>query len=203
MKTPSSPLDILLTRQRQTQFWFALFLLTLLVSLWDRSRLMAAFTQDTRYVIMDETAFYLPRTLDFPSAVDLHSSQVVLAMEALFDRNPRTLDHPERLKRLFSKDAAKQVARTQRAEANAFAAKQIHQKVEIGAINLLETTDQAVIATAEGQLIRNGIFDGQGFTEVHAVRARFTFTRNDQLVFNGGFPTIVTQLETDITPQKS
>ncbi len=196
----NSPIDILITRNRQTQFWFLLFLLSIIGFTWERSRLTAALNQDMRFVVMDENSFYLPRSMDFESAIDLHTGQVTIALETLFNRNPKSIDNPNRLQRLFSRKSMKKANKLISEEAQSFTLKQIHQKVEIGDIKLLQTTDETVMATAEGQLIRNGIFDGEGFTEVHRLNARLQFTRNDNLLINGGFPTIVTSFEISTTP---
>lgn len=97
-----SPIDILVTRHRQTWFWFLRFLLSVAGFAWERSRLMAAFSQRTQFVVMDDDTFYLPKSVDFESASQIHASQVSLAMETLFNRNPKGLDNPRRVKRLLN-----------------------------------------------------------------------------------------------------
>ena len=84
-----------------------------------------------------------------------------------------------------------------------FSGRQLHQKVETGDIQLLQVDADSVLATARGQLIRNGIFDDEPFSEVVPVNVRFTFTRNPDMLGNGAFPTVVTlfELETPPSPQ--
>ncbi|MCB1095909.1 MAG: hypothetical protein KDN22_10075 [Verrucomicrobiae bacterium] len=195
-----SPIDILITRQRQTWFWFVLFLLSTAGFAYERSRLVASLTEGTQFVIMDDDTFYLPKSVDFESASELHASQVTLAMETLFDRNPRGLDNPQRLKRLFNRAASSEALAMVSQEAEGFSAKEIHQKVEAGNIQLLQVSDESVLATAEGQLIRNGIFDEESFVEVLRIKARFTFARNPDMLTNGGFPTVVTEFEFTTAP---
>lgn len=190
-KSTRSAVDILIARDRQTLVWFILFLISITGFAYERSRLVAHLTAKEQFIIMDESTYYLPKSVDFTAASDLHVAQVTLAMETLFDRSPNSPDHINRLKRLFSREAVKKAHTFFAQEANLFSAKHIHQKVEIGEIKLLETTDQLVIATAHGQLIRNGVFDGEGFTEAFAITVRCQFTRNRDLLINGGFPTIL------------
>ena len=196
------PLDILITRQRQTWFWFLLFLLSIAGFAFERARLIASLTEETHFVIMDDDTFYLPKSVDFESASEIHASQVTLAMETLFNRNPKGLDNPNRVKRLFDKSTGHDAFALVAQQAEEFAAKEIHQKVEAGNIQLLQVSDDSVLATAKGQLIRNGIFDGEAFIEVFKVKARLTFARNPSMLNNGGFPTVVTEFEVSIVPSK-
>ena len=198
-----SPIDILVTRQRQTWFWFVLFLTAVVGFVWERQRLVALLASGPRFVIVDDNAFYLPKSLDFASATDLHVSQVTLAMETLLDRNPAGLDHPERLSRLFSRTATGKARRLSADEGALFSGRKLHQKVETGDIQLLQVDADSVLATARGQLIRNGVFDGEPFAEVLAVNARFTFARNPDMLLNGAFPTVVTHFELEIQSPQS
>ena len=198
-----SPIDILITLQWQTRFWFVLFVLSVFGFSWERTRLISSLTNDSEILVMSADTFYLPKSVDFESASELHASQVATALETLFNRNPKGLDHPNRLKRLFERSQQQDVLSDVAEESRALAAKQIHQKVEVGEIQLLQTDSRSILASVKGQLIRNGIFDGESFVEVRELEARFTFTRNPDMRSNGGFPTIVTDFEITITPSSS
>ncbi|MCB1095334.1 MAG: hypothetical protein KDN22_07110 [Verrucomicrobiae bacterium] len=195
-----SPVDILVNRDRQSRFWFVLFLVATAVFIWQINRLTEGLNRGMRFVIMSDDSYYLPKSVDFQSAKEVHAAQVTLAMETLFDRNPKGLDNPQRLKRLFDKASGAKAQSQAGDESAEFVAKSIHQKVETGSIQLLQINEDSVLASAEGQLIRTGIFDGDPFTEALAVEARFTFARNPDMLTNGGFPTVVTAFDISTSP---
>lgn len=146
-------------------------------------------------LLMDDKTYYLPKSLDFTDAKDLHVSQAGLLMESLFDRGPNGLDHPERLKRLCEKNAYQNAMKHIQEEAEAFEAKKIHQKFELRSVQLLQAEDNTVLVSIDGQLIRSGAFDGEGFQEALLVKARLLFVRNPSVVINGAFPTLLRTLQ--------
>ena len=58
-----------------------------------------------------------------------------------------------------------------------FRAKQLHQKAEIGRIDILATRDNQVLAAVTGQIIRSGIFQDKAFTEAFPFTLRLTISR--------------------------
>jgi hypothetical protein len=163
-------------------------------------RMASAFEQRSQVIVMDETAFYLPRTLDFASAKALHEAQIYAAVETLFDRGPNGIDHEEKLKRLFDKRAYEEAIKGFQSDAAEFHTKDIHQKVEIEATRILQVSDDAVLASFEGQLIRSGIFDGKPFVQSLLVHGQFNFSRNPSIIANGAYPTVVRSFEITIEP---
>jgi hypothetical protein len=87
-----------------------------------------------------------------------------------------------------------------RADAEEFRAKEIHQKVELAEINLVQVKDESVHATFVGQLIRSGIFGGKPIVEVLSVKGRLSFVRNPNMIANGAFPTVVRDFEVETQP---
>ena len=122
------------------------------------------------------------------------------AMEALFNRAPKGPDNPERLKRLFGKEAYQKATQLLKQQDPEFREKQLHQKVEVGAIQVLKIRDHSVLTGAEGQIIRTGFFRGKPVTEVLDVKAQFKFVLNPDMTKNGRYPTvaIVFDIETKI-----
>ncbi|MGH7991429.1 MAG: hypothetical protein ACREDS_14735, partial [Limisphaerales bacterium] len=95
--------------------------------------------------------------------------------------------------------AALAKAQTERqSEANEFQSKQLHQKVEIGRIDILNTRENAVLTQVTGQLIRVGIFDGKGFSEAVPFRLTLKLLRNPNMLLNGRFPTAVSDFKYEI-----
>ena len=197
---PSSALDIFAGHQRQARLWFWLFMITIVAFSAERWHLGASLGAETKVIVMDRDTYYLPKTLDFVEAKDLHVPQAVLAAESLFSRHPGGLDHPERLKRLFSKSAYEEAMGLIGEEGERFEAMQIHQKVEVASVRLVEAEDRSIVMSVEGQLIRSGIFGGRPLIETLRFEAHLTFVRNPNMVANGGYPTVVEAFETQTEP---
>jgi hypothetical protein len=87
--------------------------------------------------------------------------------------------------------ALNQAKAIQSQQADELKAKQIHQKVEVFRVDVLQTRSDQVLVEASGQLIRIGLFNGEPFTESEKFRARFTLLRNPNLTSNGRFPLAV------------
>ena len=181
------------------RMWFLVAIGALLAALIEPYLIISAYRTRERIVILDEAGtFHVSPLLNFEDATKLHTSQTLLACIALFERNPTGFDYPDLLEKMFLPEAltkAKGILSAERAE---FQAKQIHQKVEIFKINILQTRDDRVLVEAEGQLIRTGIFHDQPFTESPTFKARFVLLRNPNLTVNGRFPLAVWQF--DIQP---
>ncbi len=148
-----------------------------------------AYRERERVVVLDQSGtFHVSPLLGFEEATKLHEQHALLACLALFQRNPAGLDFPELLDRLFLPDAAKQARKDADATAEEFAAKALHQKPEVLKLTVLETRENTVLVSAEGQLVRTGVVGGQAFTEAAPFTARFRFARNPNLAANGRYP---------------
>src|SRR5580693_2643482 len=79
-----------------------------------------------------------------------------------------------------------------------FRAKQLHQKAEIGQIDILATRDNEVLAAVTGQIIRSGIFQDKAFTEAFPFTLRLRLIRNPNMALNGRFPTAVGDFKYEI-----
>ena len=177
-------------------FWLLVALVATAGFWWERQRLVKELASKPQFFVMDANdTYYLPVAMDFEQAKDVHAAQTRLAMEALFNRSPSGEDNPERLQRIYGRDAFKEAQASIAAEAKEFEEKEIHQKVEIGAIQVLQVRDHSVLTGVEGQLIRSGYFRGRPFTEVLEVRAQFKFILNPEMRHNGRFPTVAVAFE--------
>jgi hypothetical protein len=158
--------------------------------------MVAQFKQRERVVIVDPAGtYYLSPLLDFREAKEFHVQQSTLAATTFLERQPSGLDHPELLKQIFLKPAQERVQKLIQAEAEEFKSKQLHQKAEIGRIDILETRDDTVMAQITGQLIRTGIFEQQAFTEAIPFRLGLRLRRNPDMSRNGRFPTAVSEFK--------
>jgi hypothetical protein len=190
---------LLVLRDRLPWFWFLFTVAVLLLSAFDRYRIVSQFKQRERVVIIDPAmTYYLSPLLQFQEAKDLHIQQAQLAASVFLDRNPKDFDNPDLLKLVFLKKAFAKAQDQRTSEAVEFRAKQLHQKVEIGRIDILATRENEVLASVTGQIIRSGIFQDKAFTEAFPFTLRLSFIRNPNMALNGRFPTAVGDFKYEI-----
>jgi hypothetical protein len=190
---------LLVLRDRLPWFWFAFTVIVLLLSAIDRYHIVSQFKQRERVVIIDPAGtYYLSPLLQFSEAKDLHVQQAELATMAFLERNPRDFDNPDLLKLMFLKPALGKAQDEKIKESVEFRAKQLHQKAEIGQIDILATRDNEVLASVTGQIIRSGIFQDKAFTEAFPFTLRLRLIRNPNMALNGRFPTAVGDFKYEI-----
>jgi hypothetical protein len=190
---------LLVLRDRLPWFWFAFTVAVLLLSAIDRYHIISQFKQRERVVIIDPAAtYYLSPLLQFQEAKQLHVQQAELATMVFLERNPKDFDNPDLLKLLFLKPALGKAQDERISEAVEFRAKQLHQKAEIGRIDILATRDNEVLAAVTGQVIRSGIFQDKAFTEAFPFTLRLRLIRNPNMALNGRFPTAVGDFKYEI-----
>ncbi len=200
---PRTSLLAIFDRQRtQALVWFVVALAAWGWAIWDRQNLVEKLTRRRDVVIIDSLGtYYVSPVVDIQQAKDLHALQTKLACKALFERNPLGLDNPELFKQLFLSDAAQSALSVLNQTKAEFEAKALHQKVEIGAPEILSTRDNAFYTSADVQLIRVGAYQGAAITEVLRYRVKFKFLVNPDLTRNGRFPTAVAAFQ--VEPLKS
>jgi hypothetical protein len=190
---------LLVLRDRLPWFWFAFTVAVLLLSAVDRYHLVSQFKQRERVVIIDSAGtYYLSPLLQFTEAKDLHVQQAELAAMVFLERNPKDFDNPDLIKLVFLKKALAKAQDERLSEAVEFRSKQLHQKAEIGRIDILATRENEVLAAVTGQVIRSGIFQDKAFTEAFPFTLRLRLVRNPNMAANGRFPTAVGDFKYEI-----
>ncbi len=184
------------------RFWMALAALAVAFAVAAPYLTIAAMKQREKVVILDPggTLIYAP-LLGFEEAGNLHAYHVRLACLALLQRNPVGPDLPDLLKRIYLEEPArKKAAALYKAQNPEFKEKQIHQKVEVTKIDILDTRKindgagksyEAVSVRAEGNLIRTGTVNKLEFREPVKFQVEFLFIRNPDLLGNGRLPLVV------------
>ena len=194
------PTRLFVQRDRLVWFWFGFAMLVLVGAAVDRYFLVQSFKAREQVVVIDPAStFYISPVLKFQEAKELHIQQSTLATTAFLERNPKGFDNEDLLKQLFLKQAYQKATAFQFAEAPEFKSKQLHQKVEISAINILNTREEFVLTQVTGQLIRDGIFQDKPFTEAIPFKLSLRLQRNPNMVLNGRFPTAVNDFKYEIT----
>src|SRR5580692_5816126 len=144
---------LLVQRDRLPWFWFFFTVAVLLLSAMDRYHIVSQFKQRERVVIIDPAGtYYLSPLLQFSEARDLQIQQAELATMAFLERNPKDFDNADLLKLLFLKSALGKAQDERIQESVEFRAKQLHQKAEIGQIDILATRDNEVLTAVTGQI---------------------------------------------------
>jgi len=190
---------LLVLRDRLPWFWFFFTVAVLLLSAIDRYHIISQFKQRERVVIIDPAGtYYLSPLLQFSEAKQLHVQQAELATMAFLERNPKDFDNPDLLRLVFLKKAFEKAQDERISESVEFRAKQLHQKAEIGQIDILATRDNEVLAAVTGQIIRTGIFQDKAFTEAFPFTLRLLLLRNPNMALNGRFPTAVGDFKYEI-----
>jgi len=186
------PTRIFVQKDRLVWFWFGFAMLVLVGAAVDRFILIQSFKQRERVIVIDPAnTFYVSPLLKFEEAKALHVEQSTLAATAFLERNPKGFDNEDLLKQMFLKPAYQKATAYQYAEEPEFKSKQLHQKVEVSAINILNTREDYVLTQVTGQLIRDGVFQDKPFTEAVPFKLSLKLQRNPNMVQNGRFPTAV------------
>jgi len=184
------------------RFWMVLAILAIAFAVAAPFLTIAAMKQQEKVVILDPggTLIYAP-LLGFEEAGSLHAYHVRLACLALLQRNPIGPDLSDLLKRIYLEDPArKKAAALYKAQNPEFKEKQIHQKVEVTKIDILDTRKindgagksyEAVSVRAEGNLVRTGTVKSMEFREPVKFQIEFLFVRNPDLLGNGRLPLVV------------
>ena len=153
----------------------------------------------SNFVIDPANTFYVSPLLKFEEAKALHVEQSTLAATAFLERNPKGFDNDDLLKQMFLKQAYLKASAYQFAEEPEFKSKQLHQKVEISGVNILNTREDFVLTEVSGQLIRDGVFEDKPFTEAIPFKLSLRLQRNPNMVQNGRFPTAVNDFKYETT----
>jgi hypothetical protein len=186
------PTLIFVQKDRLVWFWFGFAMLVLAGAAVERYFLIQSFKQRERVVIIDPAnTFYVSPLLNFSEAKELHVEQSTLAATAFLERNPNGFDNLDLLKEMFLHQAFLKAQAYQAAEEPEFKSKQLHQKVEVSSIIILNTREDVVLTQVSGQLIRDGVFDDRPFTEAVPFKLLLRLQRNPNMVINGRFPTAV------------
>ena len=194
------PTQLFAQRDRLPWFWFLVAVAVTVGAAFDRYHLVNQFKQRERVVIIDPArTYYVSPLLQFQEAKDLHAQQAELAAMTFLSRNPKEFDHPELLQQLFLKAALDKAREHRSREAVEFRAKQLHQKPEIGRIDILATRENEVLANITGQVIRTGIFQEKAFTEAFGFKLTLRLIRNPNMAANGRFPTAVGDFKYETT----
>jgi hypothetical protein len=156
--------------------------------------LVSAMMRPEKVALMDGT-----ESLIISPLVPLEESNEILetlslwAAKSFLDRGPQGFDAPETLQRVFLPDAAKKAEADFNHLAGEFSKKNIHQKFEIGRIDLQRLDQGVVMSRVIGQVLTQAQIGDEQLTEPQAVTLNLKLVRNPYLGRNKRYPFAVAE----------
>ena len=184
----SAKVDLFISKERQARFWMLVAFLSVAGFAWDRQTLVSKLTNKPLFFAMDANTFYVSRLGTFEEAKLFHAEASRMAASCLFDRNPVQPDYTDRLKLLFGREAYQDAERLYSLDGQTFKDQQIHQKIEIGKIDILKESADTVLTAVHGQIIQAGVFDGRAFTKSKPVTVYFQLGLNREMASTSRYP---------------
>ena len=193
------PLKLFTDNAWAARVWFLLCLALLTFIIIQPYLLINAYRTRERVVILDGAGTYsIAPTLDFEEATRLHEELALWSTYALYQQNPNGFDMPELLDKIFLDEALKKARSLHSDLTQEFREKNIHQKVEVFEIKILETRSEQIIAQVNGQLIRTGNFEGKAFIEDPEFTLTLVMYRNPNMLVNKRYPLAVLSFDETI-----
>jgi hypothetical protein len=205
MKLPQlNAVNVITNNAIAARFWMILSTIFIITATATPYFTIQAMKQKEKVVILDPSGslIYSP-LLGFEEAGQLNAYHVRLACLSFLQRNPKGLDLPELYQKIYIEPARSYGRKLINSTANEFSNKQIHQKVELTAIRILETKKisdsngaayEAIVVHANGNLIKTGIVNDLEFREPATFQMELVLIRNPNLLQGGMLPLVVYQL---------
>src|ERR1700722_16954436 len=151
--------------------------------------IVTAMVRPEKVALMDGT-----ESLIISPLVPLEESNEILetlslwAAKSFLDRGPQGFDAPETLERVFLPDAAKKAEAEFNTVAAEFSKKNIHQKFEIGRIDLQRLEQGVVLSRVIGQVLTQAQVGDEQLSEPQAITLNLKLVRNPYLGRNKRYP---------------
>ena len=114
------------------------------------------------------------------------------AAKAFLDRGPQGFDAPDTLERVFLPAALQKAKDEMKGVADEFAKKNIHQKLEIGRIDLQKLGDGVLLSRVVGQVLTQAQVGDEQLSQPQPVTLNLKLVRNPYLGRNKRYPFAVT-----------
>jgi hypothetical protein len=115
------------------------------------------------------------------------------AAKSFLDRGPQGFDAPETLHRLFLPEAAKKAEAEFNALADEFSKKSIHQKFEVGRIDLQRLDGGVVMSHVVGQVLAQAQIGDEQVSQPQPLTLNLKLVRNPYLGRNKRYPFAVAE----------
>ncbi len=188
-------MDLFISKERQARVWMFMTFLAVIGFAWDRQNLVSKLTNKPLFFAMDANTFYVSRLGTFEEARLYHAEASRMAAECLFNRNPTALDYVDRTKLLFGRDSYQEANRVFSLDSQKFRDQQIHQKIEVGKVDILKPNSDTVLTAVHGQVIETGVFDGRQYSNSKPVVVYFQLGMNREMASNSRYPEFVIKFD--------
>lgn len=157
--------------------------------------LMYQLRDNNRLIVMDgRNSYHITEYTDQEQLVALYEYTGRLACDALLMRNPNGLDRPRLFDEMFVGKAREKALDLLKADMTLFFSHEIHQKVEILQIKVLEADRRTSFVKISGQLVRSYRKDGIAGTHAVKFEMALNLTVNYDLGKNAVYPFLVNGL---------
>ena len=153
---------------------------------------MYQLRDNNRLIVIDgRNSYHITEYADQERLIMLYEYTARLATDALFMRNTNGLDRPELFDEMYTGQARNKALDLLKAEFSVFGTRDIHQKVEILRIKVLEADSKKSFVEIEGQLLRSVHAEGKRESSVVKFSATMSLNVNFDLDKNALYPFIV------------
>ncbi len=154
--------------------------------------LMYQLRDNNRLIVIDgRNSYHITEYADNERLVRLYEYTARLAMDALLMRNPNGLDRADLFDEMYSGDARNKALDMLKADMEKFGRQDMHQKVEILRIKVLEADSKKSFVEIEGQLLRFYSVGGKRESSVVKFGSTVSLNTNFDLGKNALYPFIV------------
>ncbi len=157
--------------------------------------LMYQLRDNNRLILIDgQNSYHITEYADHEQLLRLYEYTARLATDALWMRNPNGLDRPDLFAEMYAGTARNKALDLLKADLGVFGTRDMHQKVKILRIKVLEADSRKSFVEIEGQLLRSGTNEGRRESSVVKFHVTMSLSVNFDLGKNALYPFIVTDL---------
>jgi len=151
--------------------------------------IVTAMIRPEKVALMDGTeSLIIAPLVPVEESNEILETLTLWAAKSFLDRGPQGFDAPETLQRVFLPDAAKKAEAEFNTVAEEFSKKNIHQKLEIGRIDLQRLDEGVVMSRVVGQILTQAQIGDEQVSEPRPVTLSLKLVRNPYLGRNKRYP---------------
>ena len=166
--------------------------------------IVTAMVRPEKVALMDGTeSLIISPLVPVEESNEILETLSLCAAKSFLDRGPQGFDAPETLQRVFLPDAAKKAEAEFNTVAEEFSKKSIHQKLEIGRIDLQRLDEGVVMSRVIGQILTQAQIGDEQLSEPRPVTLSLKLVRNPYLGRNKRYPFAVADYAFDRPEQLS
>ena len=154
---------------------------------------MYQLRDNNRLIVIDgSNSFHVSEYASREQLTRLYEYTARQATDALFMRNPNGLDRPDLFHEMYAGPARNKALDLLKKDVRQFGSRDIHQKVEVLHIKVMEADSRKSFVKIEGQLLRSSQTDGQRDSSVVRFEVAMSMNVNYDLGKNALYPFLVT-----------